>query len=68
MLVLVQLLNSSPALGLCYRANESTSLAGLTEKSQGGEASAVANIPASPVSPDALGLAGMVVNTAQIGS
>jgi len=68
MLAPVQSLNSSPALGLRYGANESASLAGLTEKSRGGGASAVANVPVSPVSPDALGLAGMVVNATQTAS
>ena len=63
-----QSLNSLPALGLRCGANESASLAGLIEKSRGGGASAVANAPVSPVSPDALGLAGMVVNAAQTGS
>jgi len=48
--------------------NESASLAGLTEKSQGGGVSAVANAPVSPVFPDALGLACMVVNATQMGS
>jgi len=67
-LALVQPLNSSPALGLCCGANESASLAGLTEKSRGGGASAVANVPVSPVSPDALRLAGTVVNATQMGS
>jgi len=67
-LVLAQPLNSLPILGLRCGANESTSLAGLTEKSQGGGASAVANVPVSPVSPDALRLAGTVVNATQMGS
>jgi len=68
MLALAQPLNSSPALGLGCGANESASLAGLTKNSPGGGASAVANVPASPVSPDALGLAGTVVNAARMGS
>jgi len=63
-----QPLNSLPTLGLRCGANESASLAGLTEKSGGGGASAVANAPVSLVSPDALGIAGMAVNAAQMGS
>ena len=58
-----QSLSSSPTLELRW-ADESTSLAGLTEKSEGRRgASAVANAHVSPVSPDALGLSGTVVNT-----
>jgi len=68
MLALVQLLNSSPALRLCCGANESASLAGLTEKSGGGGVSAVANAPVSLVSPDALGIASIAVNATQMGS
>jgi len=68
MLAPVQPLNSSPALGLRCGANESASLAGLTEKSGGGGASAVANAPVSLVSPDALRIAGTAVNAAQMGS
>ena len=68
MLALAQPLNSSPALRLRCGVNESMSLAGPTEKSGGGGASAVANAPVSPVSPNALGLAGTVVNAAQMGS
>ena len=67
-LALVQPLNSLPALRLHYGENKSTSLARLTEKSGGGEASAVANAPVSLVSPDTLGLASMAVNAAQMGS
>jgi len=67
-LALAQPLNSLPTLRLHCGANESTSLAGLTEKSGGGGVSAVANAPVSLVSPDALRIAGMAVNTAQMGS
>jgi len=68
MLALAQLLNSLPTLGLRCGANESASHAGLTEKSGGGGASAVANAPVSLVSPDTLGIAGTAVNAAQMGS
>ena len=68
MLVLAQPLNSLPTLRLRRRVNESMSLAGPTKKSGGGGASVVANAPVSPVSPNALRLAGMVVNAAQMGS
>jgi len=67
-LVPAQLLNSLPTLGLHCKMNESASLAGPTEKSGGGGVSAVANAPVSPVSPNALRLAGIVVNAAQMGS
>ena len=62
-LALAQPLNSSPTLRLRCEANESASLAGLTEKSGGRGSVSSGNTPASPVSPDALGLAGTVVNT-----
>ena len=62
MLALVQPLNSSPTLRLRCEANKSTSLAGLTKKSGGRGSVSSSNTPASPVSLDALRLAGTVVN------
>ena len=60
-LVPAQPLNSSPALRLYCKADKSASLAVLTEKSGGKGSVSSGNAPASPVSPDALGLAGTVV-------
>jgi len=59
----VQLQNSPPTWAVLW-ANESARLAGLIKKYGGrrGAWLAVANAPVSPVYPDALRLAGMVVN------